>query len=237
MIVLGHRGMPSRRIAENTLLSFMQALQAGCDGIEFDVRLSKDEVPVIVHDDNLARVAGDARRVNDLTAKELLAIQLRGAGNIPTLNDVTTWIPAPAILNIEIKSSEATDAVISKLKTSASLRERTIVSSFHTDAMKKCLEQLPDVRRQAMLPTWFLPGRTGSKWEEVAELQPWSVGINISNLNRKRVDWLHERGVLVGAFESRPSSRASRKMVAIGVDVVMTYRPDVARASVGVGEP
>lgn len=234
MILLGHRGFPSRRIAENTLLSFMQALQAGCEGIEFDVRLSKDGVPVIIHDENLSRIAGDARRVSDLTAKELAAIQLRAAGNIPTLNDVTTWIPAPAVLNMEIKSREATQAVISKLKTSAGLRERTIISSFHLDCLKDFLEQTPEVRRQAMLPTWFLPGRKQRKWEDVLELKPWSVGLNISYLNKNRVSWLHEHGVLVGAFEVRPSSRAAKKIVALGVDIAMTFRPDVARTAISV---
>lgn len=77
MLVLGHRGMPNRRVAENTLLSFIQAIQAGVDGVEFDVRLSRDGQMVIFHDDNLVRLAGDARKINDLTAKELTTVELR----------------------------------------------------------------------------------------------------------------------------------------------------------------
>ena len=207
----------------------MQALQAGADGVEFDVQLSKDGMPMILHDDNLARVAGDARRVADLTAKELSALQLRGAGNIPSLNDVTTWIPAPAVLDIEIKTHESADSVIAKLKTSATLRERCMVSSFHLEVLRKCQEQIPDVRRLVLIPAWFLPGRNTNKWDDIFALKPWALATRVSYLNKTRISWLRERGVLAAAFESRQSPRAARKMIGLGLDVAITFRADLAR--------
>src|SRR4029079_16191350 len=72
-LILGHRGA-SAVAPENTLAAFSRAMSDGADGIEFDVRLSRDRVPVVIHDANLNRTAGVDRRVSDLTAKDLQEI-------------------------------------------------------------------------------------------------------------------------------------------------------------------
>lgn len=76
--IIGHRGA-SRVAPENTLAAFRRALDDGADGIEFDVRLARDRVPVIIHDDTLRRTALIEGRVATLTSIEL--------GEI----DVGTW--------------------------------------------------------------------------------------------------------------------------------------------------
>jgi len=80
-LIIGHRGA-SRFAPENTMAAFQLALEAGADGVEFDVRLSRDEVPVIIHDDNLRRTGTTPSRVADLTLSELQAI------------DVGSWFPS-----------------------------------------------------------------------------------------------------------------------------------------------
>jgi glycerophosphoryl diester phosphodiesterase len=74
-LILGHRG--SSAIApENTLAAFSQALRDGADGIEFDVRLSRDGVPVVIHDATLKRTGGIDQQVSQLTAEELQEIDV-----------------------------------------------------------------------------------------------------------------------------------------------------------------
>ena len=80
-LIIGHRGA-SVVALENTLPAFAAAIAAGADGIEFDVRLSGDGVPVIIHDDTLTRTHGVRRRVVDLSAEEL-----RGFG-VPSLREL-----------------------------------------------------------------------------------------------------------------------------------------------------
>jgi glycerophosphoryl diester phosphodiesterase len=70
---------------------------AGCDGVEFDVRLSADGIPVLLHDETLARVQGRPDRVDTLDARTL-----EDAG-IPTLADVLAAIPHRAFLDVELK--------------------------------------------------------------------------------------------------------------------------------------
>ncbi|HEY6231515.1 MAG TPA: glycerophosphodiester phosphodiesterase family protein [Pyrinomonadaceae bacterium] len=72
-LILGHRGA-SAVAPENTLAAFSRALIDGADGVEFDVRLSRDHIPVVIHDATLNRTGGVDRRVFDLTAQELQQI-------------------------------------------------------------------------------------------------------------------------------------------------------------------
>ncbi|HWN11505.1 MAG TPA: glycerophosphodiester phosphodiesterase family protein [Pyrinomonadaceae bacterium] len=74
-LILGHRGA-SALAPENTLAAFSRAIRDGADGIEFDVRLSRDKVPVVIHDASLKRTGLMDRLVSDLTAAELQKIDV-----------------------------------------------------------------------------------------------------------------------------------------------------------------
>ena len=76
-LILGHRGA-SAHAPENTLAAFARAISDGADGIEFDVRLSRDGVPVVIHDATLMRTGSLDRQVSNLTAAELQQIDVGG---------------------------------------------------------------------------------------------------------------------------------------------------------------
>src|SRR5258705_12537702 len=69
-LILGHLGA-SALAPENTLAAFSRAISDGADGIEFDVRLSRDGGAVVIHDASLKRTGLINRPVSDLTAAEL----------------------------------------------------------------------------------------------------------------------------------------------------------------------
>jgi glycerophosphoryl diester phosphodiesterase len=74
-LIVAHRGA-SAAAPENTLAAFRKGLEEGADGVEFDVRLTRDGVPVVFHDSTLSRVAGIDRRIADLNYKELADIDV-----------------------------------------------------------------------------------------------------------------------------------------------------------------
>ncbi len=74
-LILGHRGA-SALAPENTLAAFARAIEDGADGIEFDVRLSRDGLPVVIHDDTLKRTGLIDRAVLELTAAELQQVDV-----------------------------------------------------------------------------------------------------------------------------------------------------------------
>jgi glycerophosphoryl diester phosphodiesterase len=90
-LLLGHRGARAlKSIAENTLASFDQALADGCDGFEFDVRLTADGIPVVCHDPQT-----DGIEIARASAEQLSAL--------PQLQDVLARYQDRAFLDIELK--------------------------------------------------------------------------------------------------------------------------------------
>jgi glycerophosphoryl diester phosphodiesterase len=94
---LAHRG-DWRRAPENSIAAIEAALRLpGCDGVEFDVRLSSDGVPVLLHDETLERVQGQRRRVDEVSADGLEDM------GVPTLADALQVIPHRAAINVDLK--------------------------------------------------------------------------------------------------------------------------------------
>lgn len=74
-LLIGHRGA-SAVAPENTMAAFREAIAVGSDGIEFDVRLTRDRIPVVIHDSSLHRTAGLPQRVADLSWSELKSVDV-----------------------------------------------------------------------------------------------------------------------------------------------------------------
>jgi len=130
-LIIGHRGA-SAVAPENTIAAFQAAIDADADGIEFDVRLSRDGVPVIIHDDTLYRTHGVRQRVNELTADELRRV------DVPMLRELFELMaPNNLILCLEIKASapELPD-LCCRLVDEFSFRERVIVECFDLSVLK-----------------------------------------------------------------------------------------------------
>ncbi len=102
-----HRGLHDleKGIVENTMAAFEAARDAGF-GMELDVQFSGDRQIIVFHDDDLLRLAGDARKVWDVPLKELQALPLAGVDNarIPTFHQVLEAIDGKVPLLIEIKN-------------------------------------------------------------------------------------------------------------------------------------
>jgi glycerophosphoryl diester phosphodiesterase len=131
-LIIGHRGA-SAVAPENSMAAFEAAIAAGADGIEFDVRLSRDSVPVIIHDDTLQRTHGLRRRVVDLTAEELRSV------GVPSLRDLFELMSQnDLILCLEIKGSSPELAErCCGLVREFSFEERVIVECFDLKVIEK----------------------------------------------------------------------------------------------------
>jgi len=139
--IFAHRGA-SGYAPENTLASFALAVSMGADGVEFDVQLSRDGIPVVIHDETLQRTTGHDGMVQDLTAAELGGLNA-SMGNtsypgqsVPTLAAVLDLLAdAPMTINIEIKNSAVLypglDDLVLRLIDEHQLRDRVIISSFN----------------------------------------------------------------------------------------------------------
>jgi len=151
-LLLGHRG--ARRYApENTLPAFDLALEHGCDGFEFDVRLTSDGRAIICHDPKLAGI--------EIARNTYTQIYPR-AGGPPCLEHVLARFASRAFLDIELKVAGLEHTVFTCLQESPP-RRGYVLSSFSTDVVKALAESglltgfICDTRRE--LARWTsLPG-------------------------------------------------------------------------------
>lgn len=114
-VVVAHRGAPDRAL-ENSLTSFSLAVADGADMIEFDVRLSGDGAPVVVHDARTGRTAKENVPVASATAARLRSVRLKNGEPLPFLPDVLDLIGGKVPVNIESKAPGAMASVARALR-------------------------------------------------------------------------------------------------------------------------
>jgi glycerophosphoryl diester phosphodiesterase len=103
MDVYAHRGA-CVAWPENTLEAFGEAIAAGADAIETDLRLARDGTIVLVHDEDFLRVAGDPRRVADLTSQEIGTLRVGRRCAVPQVEELLELASGRVRLNLEIKA-------------------------------------------------------------------------------------------------------------------------------------
>ena len=146
--VIGHRGASSEA-PENTLPSFLRAIEQGADAIELDVHVTADDVPVVMHDPTVTRTTSGAGAIAGMswrTVRELDAgarfttdggatYPYRDRGiRVPSVEEVLAAIPASLPMIIEVKALHAQWAlrrVLERFKAA----ERCIVASFETGSL------------------------------------------------------------------------------------------------------
>lgn len=141
-LIFAHRGSAGTH-PENTMAAFEAAVKAGAEGLEIDIHLTKDGVPVVIHDDTVDRTTNGTGRVKDYTLEELKKLDAGSWFNanfegavIPTLEEVLHWMsPTSLLLNIELKSGvvryEGIEQKALDLVRKYDLMERVIFSSFN----------------------------------------------------------------------------------------------------------
>lgn len=123
-LLLGHRGArASASVQENTLASFDLAIEQGCDGFEFDVRLTGCGRSVVCHD----------AKVDGITVSQARADQLR---HLPLLEDVLQRYNQQAFLNVELKVPGLESKVLGLLRDNR-MEEDYVVSSFLSGVVKE----------------------------------------------------------------------------------------------------
>ncbi|MFB6490685.1 MAG: glycerophosphodiester phosphodiesterase [Thermoproteus sp. AZ2] len=131
--VVGHRGFPLRA-PENTIASFKAAIEAGVDLVEMDIQRSLDGVVFLLHDDDLARLAGVGLRVREAKWAEIAKHKARGEP-IPTLEDALGFIDGRVGALIEVKHPEDSAAVREAIARAGAAGWVAVIS-FYAEALR-----------------------------------------------------------------------------------------------------
>jgi glycerophosphoryl diester phosphodiesterase len=149
LFLYAHRGA-SVEAPENTLAAFALALEAGADGIEMDIHLSADGVPVVIHDDTLERTTDGLGPVGAWTVAGLSALDAGSwfapefAGeSVPTLEETLRLLGGRLRLNLEVKEPRAGLAVLKLLR--AYPQADAVISSFDYGVLVQLRQAVADL--------------------------------------------------------------------------------------------
>ncbi len=182
--VIAHRGA-SRDCPENTLAAFDEALRQGCDGIELDLQLSRDGVPVVYHDKTLGLAGQGHERAGQVDFAELAKLDVgawldgrfRGQ-HIPSLEEVLERYGDRTRLLLELKTREGRAGrqrhhelarTVARMVQQKGLESQAMLLSFDTTLLEVCADEAPGIRRVQNLkpppvPTGTLRDHSGSLW-------------------------------------------------------------------------
>jgi glycerophosphoryl diester phosphodiesterase len=235
-LIIAHRG-GSLEFTENTIPAFERALRLGADGIETDLRLTRDGVVVIYHDDRFGRVEGLApaqrtKRISDMTYRELRASPLARVGEddgrsfVPTLNDLLGSIRS-GLLNIELKRGERFDDLVDEtieiLKRFSDL-DRVVLEPPDLDTAKKLRSALGPRLKLHINPGYDRSVDYLVSLGRVLKFKPHSVSVNYKKVSLELIDMVHKAGVEVWVW-TVDSPETARAMQLLGVDAIKTDRP------------
>lgn len=147
-IVFGHRGYPAK-FAENSLAGFRNAVENGAEGVEFDVQLTKDGVPVVMHDERIDRTTDGKGYLKDFTLQQLRQVHLANGKPVPELRELFDLLSGKDILiNLEFKTGiihyPGIEKTVLSLAKQYQFVHPLIYSSFDYVTLKNCQEIDPN---------------------------------------------------------------------------------------------
>lgn len=229
--VTAHRGF-SRKAPENTLPAFEAAMDCGADYIELDVQLTADDVLVVCHDDKLDRTTDGTGKLSSYTYDELMQFS---AGSwfgkdgefddvrIPSMTEVLDLVGKDIMLNIEIKRSgdpKRTAEKVVELVEEYGIVNSCYVTSFSYPALKKVKQLNPKIK------TAFIANlATATSYAQLPYID--AVSMNYLFVNQSVVNSAHHNGKRIFVWTVDRQSEM-QKMMALGVDNIITDRPDRA---------
>src|SRR5689334_3590147 len=233
-LIIGHRGA-SAVAPENTMAAFREAIAAGADGIEFDVRLSRDGVPVVIHDSTLRRTGGVNKRVADLSLEELGKIDVGSwfksgsfAGEtVPSLAELFALFQTnDRSLYLEMKCDSPAEyrplaEACCRMIDDYSFKERVVVECFHLPALEVLKEIDPEIKTAALFDRVFVDQSIVTRAIEIGAM---AVALH-HRLGRKALVEKSKRAGLHVAVWTVDDPIWIDRARAIGIDALITNDP------------
>lgn len=232
VLAIAHRGASADR-PENTVAAFDEALRQGCDGIELDLQLTRDGVPVVYHDRTLLRAGGGLRGVGARTLNELRRLdpgsrfdpRFRGE-RIPTLGEVLDRYGGRVLLLLEIKRRGPRTRWLELLRETTrelqrrGLEERALLLCFDLALLLEASRLAPTVRRVLNLePRGPLEREIR---HQAAELS-W-LSAEVSRIEPRFVASVRELGLPLMTYSCNTEEQVETSLSA-GATGMMTDRP------------
>lgn len=213
---VAHRGDPYR-FRENTIDSLRSALDQGADAVEFDVRLTRDNVPVLLHDETLKRLWEQDRPLRSLSADEVLGLT---AGGVPTLAEALAATEgARVMVDLPGRVERRAARIIVDTVRQCGAADRAYYCAA-TPAMLAVRAADPSAEI-ALTWTSLAPPRAGV----LEAVRPRWLNYRFSLVDHDLAGRVHRDGHLLSVW-TPDTRRSMRRLIGLGVDSVTTNRVD-----------
>jgi glycerophosphoryl diester phosphodiesterase len=228
--VTAHRGA-SKEAPENTLAALRKAIDLGADYAEIDVHLTSDGVPVLVHDEDLLRLAGDPRHPGDMTLEELQRLDVGtpfdpafAGERVPTLAEAIKTCRGRLRLNIELKppkgGREPLARAVADLIRAEHFEDSCFVTSLDQEAVRLAQQHHPGLRTGAIV---------SAAVGDVARLDVDVLSVRTGLVTERLLERAHEARREVHAWTIDDPDIMGR-LIDRGVDGLITNDPATAVA-------
>ncbi|WP_367045241.1 glycerophosphodiester phosphodiesterase [Streptomyces sp. Je 1-332] len=216
---VAHRGDPYR-VRENTLPSLRSAFDRGADAVEIDVRLSRDGVPVLLHDATLKRLWELDRPLSALSADEVRGLT---EGGVPTLEEAIAATAGHRLMvDLPGATPDSVRTVVGAIADFGASERAYYCAGARTMLAVRAADPAAEI---ALTWTTLAPPR-----QAVLEaIRPRWLNYRFSLLRRELVAQVHRQGLLVSAW-TPDTKRSMRRLIDIGVDSITTNRVDTLHA-------
>jgi glycerophosphoryl diester phosphodiesterase len=242
-LVAAHRG-GAALWPENSLLAFRSALALGVDALELDLHLTADGEVVVLHDPTLERMSTGRGAVRDATLADLASVRLKTpegaatAERVPTLAQVLDLVAqSSSELLPEIKLDahrqryDGIEEKVLALIRARGLLARTTIQGFQGDTIRRLRELEPAARTMLLVGRGDV-GRDRARPAEAVrrarELGATDLGMNHRLIDADVVAAARAAGIRLSAWTVNDENDI-RRMIDLGVDLVMSDRPDLAK--------
>lgn len=231
--IIAHRGA-SKYAPENTMYAFTKALDMQADAIETDVHLTKDNIPVLMHDERINRTSNGKGYIRDFTYEQLLQFDLGSwfeptfaGAKIVTLDEFLRWIKQTNMrAHIELKNNKVDYAQIEPIVyehiQKHSMQERSIVSSFNFESIQR-FQQMT----KSMTLAYLTSNITKKKRQAFENYPTNALHIKQTLLRKRLIRCSKQKNIPLRVFTINKISQMMR-CYDLGIKGIFTDVPDVA---------
>lgn len=221
-IVVGHKGAGSAE-PENTIRSIRRAIEVGVDAVEIDVRRSKDDRLVLMHDATLDRTTNGKGKVSLMALAELRGLDAGQGEVIPTLDEAIDFVAGKIGIVIEVKEPETLFQILDLVGHSGKADRTTFASAWH-GSLKIAKERFPSSKCEVLLGC-----------EPVNPEMPAALALDAKAdgffmqrqfLSERIVSGAHDKSLTVGAGNVNSTDDLAEVMK-LGVDEVGSDAPEI----------
>jgi len=236
-LVVGHAGAAGEAPA-NTLAGVRACLDAGCEAMEVDVRLSADGVPVLMHDETVDRTTNREGPVRSLPFAQLQQADAGGGEPVPSLAQVLELVQGRLVVWCELKASESrpeddpelVESVLGVIR-AAGASDWVAVHSFSAAIVQHARRAAPEVAAALISPP-VTRETVGTLVRRALEAGAQAVSVHHASLDPSLIAWIRARQLTVFTWTLDHEDEWQRALRA-GVDGIVTNYPHALRAWLG----